>query len=73
MIDANRFSIGFARGTIPRSEDRHVVLGELSYIACVAENLETELVAIKEEIAQVEGRLKNVSEKWEFGKSVRRF
>ncbi len=71
MIDANRFLGGFARPTVPRREDRHFVLGELSYITSVAENLETELVAIKEEIAHIEGRLKNIAEKWEFGKSAR--
>jgi hypothetical protein len=71
MIDANRFLGGFARGTVFRREDRHFVLGELSYINSVAENLEMELVAIKEQIGHIEGRLKDVAEKWEFGKSAR--
>lgn len=71
MIKPNRFLSGFTRGNVPRREDRDFVFGELSYVTSLAENLETELVAIKQEIAHIEGRLKDVAEKWEFGKSAR--
>lgn len=71
MSDANRFLGGFARRTVPRREDRHFVLSELSYVTSIAESLETELVSIKEQIAYIESHLKDVAEKWETGKSAR--
>ncbi len=64
---------GLTRGNVRRREDRQWLSGELSYFTSVAENLETELVAIREEIAYIEGRLKDVAEKWECGKATRRF
>jgi hypothetical protein len=71
MISMNCFLSGFIPGNVGRSKDRQFVIRELSYITSVAENLETELVAIREEIAHIEGRLKDVAEKWEYGKSAR--
>jgi hypothetical protein len=73
MISVNCFLSGFIPRNIRRIENRPFVVRELSYITTVAENLETELVAIREEIAHIEGRLKDVAEKWEYGKAARRF
>ncbi|MGO9566870.1 MAG: hypothetical protein ACLP5H_04945 [Desulfomonilaceae bacterium] len=69
MINVNRYLGGFALGTVPRKERQHLVYSDLSHITSVAENLETELAAIKEEIAHIEGRLKNVAENWDSGRS----
>jgi hypothetical protein len=71
MSDANRFLAGFAPRTVPQRKDGHFGVSELSYITFIAQNLETELVAIKEQIAHIEGRLRDVAEKWDFGKSAR--
>jgi hypothetical protein len=73
MISVNCFLSGFFARNIHGREDQPFVIRELSYITSVAENLETELVAIREEIVHIEGRLKDVAEKWEYGKSAKRF
>lgn len=69
MLNVNRFLSGFALGTVPRREDPHYVINELPLITYVAENLERELAAIKEEVAHIEGRLKIVAENWDCGRS----
>jgi hypothetical protein len=70
MMSVSCFVTGFTRSDVPRREDRYFVSSDLSYIASVADNLETELVAMREEIADIAGRLKDVAEKWEFARSA---
>ncbi len=70
MINASPVLGGFNRDHVPRRRCGHFDVSNLPYIASVADDLERELVAIREEIADIEGRLKDVAEKWEFGKSA---
>ena len=49
-------------GVILRREVRHFPSDVLSRVISEAENLETELVTIKEKMAEIEDRLKRVAE-----------
>jgi hypothetical protein len=64
----NYFSSVCHRGTLPRGQS---LFGKLLYMSSVSETLEAELATIKQEIADIEGRLKNVAKNWELGRSGR--
>jgi hypothetical protein len=70
IMSISCFVTGFTRRNVTRTEDRDFSSSDLLYIASVADNIETELVAMREEIADIEGRLKTVAEKWELAKSA---
>ncbi len=63
MVNVNLVLDGLIQGRVHRLQYSQFVLSDLWHIASVADNLETELVAIREEIADIEGRLKKVAEK----------